>query len=46
MPSPLMSAANRINLEGVPQWQPDDQAVACPLCSNRFTLFFRRHHCR
>ncbi|KAJ1976513.1 hypothetical protein H4R34_003954, partial [Dimargaris verticillata] len=27
-------------------WEPDDDAADCPYCSRRFTLFFRRHHCR
>lgn len=32
--------------DGVPQWQPDEEASVCPLCSTAFSLFFRRHHCR
>ncbi|KAJ1961582.1 hypothetical protein IWQ62_003814 [Dispira parvispora] len=27
-------------------WEPDEITSACRLCSRRFTLFFRRHHCR
>eukprot|EP01006_Ploeotia_vitrea_P047592 TRINITY_DN67142_c7_g14_i1.p1 TRINITY_DN67142_c7_g14~~TRINITY_DN67142_c7_g14_i1.p1 ORF type:complete len:1084 (-),score=615.57 TRINITY_DN67142_c7_g14_i1:57-3308(-) len=27
-------------------WQQDKHHKACPLCSVKFTLFFRRHHCR
>mgnify|MGYP001305723437 CR=1 FL=1 len=27
-------------------WQPDSGASECPLCSQEFTTFKRRHHCR
>eukprot|EP00474_Spongospora_subterranea_P009843 CRZ10301.1 hypothetical protein [Spongospora subterranea] len=27
-------------------WAPDAQAPLCSLCSQAFTLFLRRHHCR
>eukprot|EP00742_Colponemidia_sp_Colp-10_P001555 GILJ01001672.1.p1 GENE.GILJ01001672.1~~GILJ01001672.1.p1 ORF type:complete len:367 (-),score=52.70 GILJ01001672.1:194-1294(-) len=27
-------------------WIPDDAVVACQCCSKKFTVFFRRHHCR
>ena len=27
-------------------WQPDGALDHCPLCSGRFTLLNRRHHCR
>jgi hypothetical protein len=27
-------------------WQADEQATECFLCHSKFTLFFRRHHCR
>lgn len=30
----------------VPVWQPDEEALSCPLCENKFSLFYRRHHCR
>lgn len=29
-----------------PVWIPDDQAPVCMECQKKFTLFFRRHHCR
>lgn len=32
--------------QGVPLWQADDQANECFICHSKFTLFFRRHHCR
>lgn len=28
------------------RWQPDEEVKECPLCERRFTLLFRRHHCR
>jgi hypothetical protein len=27
-------------------WKPDESASACYICSQNFTFFFRRHHCR
>jgi hypothetical protein len=30
----------------VPRWQPDSEAVECPICKRPFTWMFRRHHCR
>jgi hypothetical protein len=27
-------------------WEPDENVMACPLCSRRFSAFQRRHHCR
>ncbi|CZT18920.1 uncharacterized protein RCC_04765 [Ramularia collo-cygni] len=27
-------------------WKPDESAVGCYICSQSFTWFFRRHHCR
>ncbi|SMQ48079.1 unnamed protein product [Zymoseptoria tritici ST99CH_1A5] len=27
-------------------WKPDASAVACYICAQQFTFFFRRHHCR
>lgn len=29
-----------------PDWFPDNGSAACTICSRKFTLFFRRHHCR
>jgi len=29
-----------------PPWQPDSTAPKCTKCSNEFSLFNRRHHCR
>jgi hypothetical protein len=29
-----------------PLWVKDSSATACPFCSKKFTLLFRRHHCR
>lgn len=28
------------------RWTPDSEASQCELCRKRFTLFYRRHHCR
>ena len=30
----------------LPSWQPDSEAVDCPICKRQFTFMFRRHHCR
>lgn len=29
-----------------PEWLLDDEVRECPLCSNAFGFFLRRHHCR
>eukprot|EP01102_Stenamoeba_stenopodia_P017407 TRINITY_DN6225_c0_g1_i1.p1 TRINITY_DN6225_c0_g1~~TRINITY_DN6225_c0_g1_i1.p1 ORF type:complete len:587 (-),score=132.56 TRINITY_DN6225_c0_g1_i1:89-1849(-) len=29
-----------------PEWQPDDAATQCRLCSTEFTFWRRKHHCR
>ena len=29
-----------------PVWVEDKNADACGLCDAKFTMFFRRHHCR
>ena len=28
------------------EYQPDDDAVECPVCLAEFNLFTRKHHCR
>ena len=28
------------------KWQPDQSSDSCGICSKRFTLYHRRHHCR
>eukprot|EP01113_Clastostelium_recurvatum_P042166 TRINITY_DN6807_c0_g1_i5.p1 TRINITY_DN6807_c0_g1~~TRINITY_DN6807_c0_g1_i5.p1 ORF type:complete len:161 (-),score=14.52 TRINITY_DN6807_c0_g1_i5:41-523(-) len=33
-------------VEWTPVWRDDDDVVACPLCSDEFGLFNRKHHCR
>lgn len=30
----------------VPQWQPDAEATACPICNTPFSFWYRKHHCR
>lgn len=30
----------------VPRWQPNEEAVECPICHRPFSFLFRRHHCR
>ena len=34
------------NADKAPLWQPDSATRCCMLCSTRFSLFRRRHHCR
>ena len=29
-----------------PAWVPDGEALECPLCTQQFGFFLRRHHCR
>jgi FYVE/RhoGEF/PH domain-containing protein 5/6 len=29
-----------------PVWQSDKDSTHCPLCKEKFTIWFRRHHCR
>lgn len=33
-------------LEAAPVWAPDSLADECPFCKEKFTFYFRRHHCR
>lgn len=30
----------------LPKWQPDSEVTKCPVCSNAFSFFYRKHHCR
>ena len=30
----------------LPQWQADSEAPDCPICSRKFSFWFRKHHCR
>ncbi|KAI0401026.1 hypothetical protein F4802DRAFT_445276 [Xylaria palmicola] len=30
----------------LPRWQPDNEVTSCPICNVRFSMFFRKHHCR
>lgn len=32
--------------ESAPIWQPDSSCIGCYLCSKKFTMLRRRHHCR
>lgn len=32
--------------QGVDAWQPDEMTKFCPLCTQKFGTFSRRHHCR
>jgi len=43
-----LSYFNHIPKEMSPpsSWQADFEAPQCPLCSKKFTLWVRRHHCR
>lgn len=36
----------RSNSFVAPVWERDQSRTCCPLCSVKFTLFLRRHHCR
>jgi hypothetical protein len=40
------SEVTRAVPRGVPSWQEDDKAKECSICHTKFSLFFRRHHCR
>ncbi|CDK28576.1 unnamed protein product [Kuraishia capsulata CBS 1993] len=33
-------------IQGVPVWQPDEDADNCCICHTPFSLFYRKHHCR
>ncbi|CAK7263580.1 hypothetical protein SEPCBS57363_000632 [Sporothrix epigloea] len=30
----------------LPRWQPDSEVTYCPICSQQFSIFVRKHHCR
>lgn len=30
----------------LPKWQPDHEVSKCPVCSNEFSFWYRKHHCR
>lgn len=30
----------------LPQWQPDQDVTACPVCGTQFGFWYRKHHCR
>ncbi len=38
-------ASNKMPIES-PDWVPDNSAAECMVCSRKFTMFARRHHCR
>lgn len=38
--------AQRIAAQGASRWEVDSDVDACRRCARRFTLFFRKHHCR
>eukprot|EP00808_Paulinella_micropora_P027267 g49385.t1 len=38
--------ANEAVIPAKPVWQPDSSSDACSVCNRKFTLVFRRHHCR
>lgn len=35
-----------IKVQAPPEWVPDNERTICGFCSEAFTLFNRRHHCR
>jgi len=43
--SVLLSPAGAASA-AAPLWVKDSSTDTCPLCSKKFTLLFRRHHCR
>eukprot|EP01119_Soliformovum_irregulare_P004850 TRINITY_DN1599_c0_g2_i1.p1 TRINITY_DN1599_c0_g2~~TRINITY_DN1599_c0_g2_i1.p1 ORF type:complete len:744 (+),score=186.77 TRINITY_DN1599_c0_g2_i1:71-2233(+) len=45
--SDSQSYSSDFTSEMPPTWQPDKEALSCPLCFTRFfPVVFRRHHCR
>lgn len=40
------SPPRRNNSIVLPRWQPDAEVTYCPICSNQFSWFNRKHHCR
>ncbi|KAL7754202.1 Pre-mRNA-splicing factor sap61 [Sorochytrium milnesiophthora] len=39
-------SATKAQEETVVAWQPDNDVLFCPLCSQAFSLLNRKHHCR
>ncbi len=37
---------NATAVRNEPKWAPDSYSPNCMLCSKKFSLFFRKHHCR
>lgn len=44
--SPSVPRQQQIMMEAPPRWVPDEEAAQCMACSQSFTTFRRRHHCR
>lgn len=44
--SPSVPRQQQIMMEPPPRWIPDEEASQCMSCSQSFTTFRRRHHCR
>ena len=42
----MMSIASDSSSYRIPAWVPDYKYKNCMICQKRFTMFFRRHHCR
>ncbi|ONH65000.1 E3 ubiquitin-protein ligase PIB1 [Cyberlindnera fabianii] len=41
-----MPPALVVNPHNEPQWQDDEDATECFICSTKYSFFYRRHHCR
>ena len=42
----MISIASDASSYRVPAWVPDHRYKNCMICQKKFTMFFRRHHCR
>eukprot|EP00744_Colponema_vietnamica_P005691 GILI01008308.1.p1 GENE.GILI01008308.1~~GILI01008308.1.p1 ORF type:complete len:350 (+),score=52.57 GILI01008308.1:93-1142(+) len=42
----LASCREQLTFHKFPEWIPDDHSDSCMLCSKKFRVYRRRHHCR
>ncbi|CAK7269434.1 hypothetical protein SEPCBS119000_003569 [Sporothrix epigloea] len=43
---PQQQQSRQLQEFALPRWQPDSEVTYCPICSQQFSIFVRKHHCR